>query len=366
MKFIKIMLLSMFAVLSMSMSAFASDKITSVYITMSETKAEPGIVWEAEPTVRSNDYSISSVDWSTGYDSWRPGNTVTCTINIESAGKVIDKDVHVSVSRGERVNVSRNGSKNLRVRINYTPKVILEVPQNIWYEDDYTVTWDKVDYAGGYDVKIYKDGKSYKTLHLKKKSENSVDLSEYATDDGIITVSVRAVAPEGKSSSITASDYITMDEDYGMSIDYDSTVSGTFNDSGDSKKFKDQYGDYVSGWQYINQNWYYFDPADNNKASANKWMYINNNWYMFDGEGRMITGWFKDGSSGLWYYLNTDPTEYELPYGAMKTGWIVTGPGSPWYYLNPGIVNGYPAGAMLVNTTTPDGYYVNENGEWFS
>ena len=49
----------------------------------------------------------------------------------------------------------------------------------------------------------------------------------------------------------------------------------------------------------------------------------------------------------------------------MMTGWIRTALGSPWYYLNPGIVGGYPEGAMLHDTVTPDGYPVNANGEWF-
>ncbi|EID70935.1 cell wall-binding repeat protein, partial [Streptococcus pseudopneumoniae SK674] len=41
--------------------------------------------------------------------------------------------------------------------------------------------------------------------------------------------------------------------------------------------------------------------------------------------------------------------------GAMKTGWMkVSG---KWYYA-------YSSGALAINTTTPDGYRVNYNGEW--
>lgn len=54
---------------------------------------------------------------------------------------------------------------------------------------------------------------------------------------------------------------------------------------------------------------------------------------------------------GVWYFLNPD--------GDMATGWITGGPAGPWYYLDP--VNGN----MWVNATTPDGYYVNEKGEWY-
>ena len=39
----------------------------------------------------------------------------------------------------------------------------------------------------------------------------------------------------------------------------------------------------------------------------------------------------------------------------MKTGWMkVSG---KWYYA-------YSSGALAINTTTPDGYRVNYNGEW--
>ena len=41
--------------------------------------------------------------------------------------------------------------------------------------------------------------------------------------------------------------------------------------------------------------------------------------------------------------------------GAMLTGWQQIG--GKWYYFN-------TSGALLTNTTTPDGYTVNANGEW--
>ncbi|MBP3926204.1 MAG: hypothetical protein J6D13_03345, partial [Clostridium sp.] len=41
--------------------------------------------------------------------------------------------------------------------------------------------------------------------------------------------------------------------------------------------------------------------------------------------------------------------------GYMKTGWILWN--SKWYYCG-------SDGAMLANTTTPDGYYVGSDGAW--
>lgn len=76
----------------------------------------------------------------------------------------------------------------------------------------------------------------------------------------------------------------------------------------------------------------------------------------------MVIGWRKE-TDGFWYYYSADVNS-QTPFGAAKTGWIQSAPTSPWYYLNDGSVSGYPYGAMLVNTVTPDGYSVNENGEW--
>ncbi|CAG5936643.1 choline binding protein PcpA [Streptococcus pneumoniae] len=58
-----------------------------------------------------------------------------------------------------------------------------------------------------------------------------------------------------------------------------------------------------------------------------------------------VVGWVKD--KGLWYYLNES--------GSMATGWFTVS--GKWYYT-------YNSGDLLVNTTTPDGYRVNANGEW--
>ena len=77
----------------------------------------------------------------------------------------------------------------------------------------------------------------------------------------------------------------------------------------------------------------------------NQWAKLDNIWYRFDSSVWMQAGWLKDGET--WYYLDGS--------GAMKTGWLkVSG---KWYYA-------YSSGALAINTTTPDGYRVNYNGEW--
>lgn len=105
-------------------------------------------------------------------------------------------------------------------------------------------------------------------------------------------------------------------------------------------------GTYVANqWQKINNKWYF---ADENAFAAKGWKMINAKWYYLDPtEGSMAEGWKM--IDGKWYYLN--PSD-----GDMATGWkMVDG---KWYYLNPA------NGDCLINTTTPDGYRVDENGAW--
>ena len=144
--------------------------------------------------------------------------------------------------------------------------------------------------------------------------------------------------------------------------DSNSNFSGSWVQSGSRWWYKHEDGTYTAnGWEKINGVWYRFDNSgwmqtgwvkdggwyylDGSGAMKTGWLKDNGNWYYLDGSGTMKTGWVKD--NGSWYYLQDS--------GAMKTGWMkVSG---KWYYA-------YSSGALAINTTTPDGYRVNYNGEW--
>ena len=69
-------------------------------------------------------------------------------------------------------------------------------------------------------------------------------------------------------------------------------------------------------------------------------------WYYYNGSGKMESDWVF--LNGKWFYLEES--------GAMKENqWFEVN--GKWYYVD-------ASGELLVNTKTPDGYYVNENGEW--
>lgn len=88
-------------------------------------------------------------------------------------------------------------------------------------------------------------------------------------------------------------------------------------------------------------------------------------WFRFDENKRMITGWFTDPTDGKIYYLNpiSDGT-----LGRMCMGWQWIdrdGDGVfECYYFNP--TSDGTRGSLFSNTTTPDGYQVNKNGQWIA
>lgn len=112
--------------------------------------------------------------------------------------------------------------------------------------------------------------------------------------------------------------------------------------------------------------------ASGGRTYRNEWAYIYNpyakdgqsstDWFHFGADGFMTTGWYTD-EDGNTFYLNpvSDNTQ-----GRMFTGWNWiddygdrTG---ACYYFNP--VSDGTKGRLLKKQTTPDGYMVNEKGQW--
>ena len=138
----------------------------------------------------------------------------------------------------------------------------------------------------------------------------------------------------------------------GTPLNKQQTASSSAADTNDSEETTS------SGWQQNGGNWSYYE--DN--SAVTDWKKINGTWYYFDGNGVMTTNWQK--VSGAWYYMDNS--------GAMQTDWKKIS--NAWYYFNTdGVmqenrwVGDYylgSSGAMLVNTTTPDGYRVDASGKW--
>lgn len=111
-------------------------------------------------------------------------------------------------------------------------------------------------------------------------------------------------------------------------------------------------------------NWSF--TGKDGKPAASQWVAAYNpyanlsqgqsafDWFRFDSNGNMVTGWYTD-ETGNTFYMNpaSDNTK-----GRMVVGWwLIDG---VYYYFNEKPDG--TRGALLRNTVTPDGYYVDEKG----
>ena len=137
-----------------------------------------------------------------------------------------------------------------------------------------------------------------------------------------------------------------------------------------------------AGWKKDDAGTKY--QKENGSFAKAEWEPVNGTWYHFDENGYMQTGWLN--SDGTWYYLNADgsmakDTWIGTYYVDANGSWIIEGwqnNGYGWWYQRANgtypnseweIINGIwyyfdENGYMLADTTTPDGYYVDENGAW--
>ena len=227
---------------------------------------------------------------------------------IASPDKVKD------ISLPQNFTIKPQESKSIELQARYTgsydsaysPKVIIPTNRDWSSSDTSVATIDRdgniiAHKSGTTTITVTSDGKTYST-----------------------TVTVSANASSNTSSA--------------RDIKY-----GRWVKSGSRWWFKGSDGSYPSnGWEKIDKVWYYFDSSGWMQTG---WVKDNGSWYYLDNSGAMKTGWLKD--NGSWYYLDGS--------GAMKTGWFAVS--GKWYYA-------YSSGTLAINTTTPDGYRVNYNGEW--
>ncbi|WP_320968126.1 leucine-rich repeat protein [Hungatella hathewayi] len=93
--------------------------------------------------------------------------------------------------------------------------------------------------------------------------------------------------------------------------------------------------------------------------AVSRWGMVDGLWYYFDGEGRMLTGW--QFINNQWYYLcreEDSKTKTGLKEGAMATGWHYDPIYQAWFYLD-------TSGAMAVGQKVIDGkqYYFNPDSD---
>lgn len=108
-------------------------------------------------------------------------------------------------------------------------------------------------------------------------------------------------------------------------------------------------GSYPKSQWLLLDCYYYFN--DKGYALANEWLDYGGNWYWLKDDCRMATGW--QYIDEHWYYLNPTGTKNK-PIGAMLDGWqYIDG---QWYYLRTKAEEGHPHGSMVEGVVTFGNY----------
>lgn len=105
-------------------------------------------------------------------------------------------------------------------------------------------------------------------------------------------------------------------------------------------------------WKMEEKHWTFLDEKGNKLTG---WIVSNEEWYYLDENGKMKTGWLLD--NGKWYFFSTEMAE--------KTGRALTG----WQWIDGycyffSTIDDSSLGILYVNRMTPDGYHVNQSGQW--
>ncbi len=150
------------------------------------------------------------------------------------------------------------------------------------------------------------------------------------------------------------------------------------------RRYLDQRGEPVIGWQVVDGQTYYFDP-EHNGAMATDWVKLGDHWYYLQDSGVQTTGWLEQEDG--WYYLDQqgrmvkgwltleDQKCYFNEEGLLQTGWLEL-EGERYFLNDHGVLQiGWletaegrcylgENGALAQGWTDVDGkrYFLRENG----
>ena len=145
----------------MVLPALAAPTVKSIRITFKDKYEDPGVIEEPEISCGSYGIEITSVEWSKDVEKWNPGTKVTATLILSSSGREFSssygsKSCQIS---GATLSKAVKVDDDLKVTVTYYPVVWLETPDEAgWSASNHMkAVWKKVDYATGYQIRLYRD-----------------------------------------------------------------------------------------------------------------------------------------------------------------------------------------------------------------
>ena len=145
----------------MVLPALAAPTVNSIRITFKDKYEDPGVIEEPEISCGSYGIEITSVEWSKDVEKWNPGTKVTATLILSSSVREFSssygsKSCQIS---GATLSKAVKVDDDLKVTVTYYPVVWLEAPEEAgWSASNHMkAVWKKVDYATGYQIRLYRD-----------------------------------------------------------------------------------------------------------------------------------------------------------------------------------------------------------------
>lgn len=325
------MITSMFA--GTAMAAEDRTKITKIRLTIDSSIEVGNDNTDVNVTTDDSSYSVEEVEVTNDDGEWRSGDVPRVKITLEADDDYYFSTTNSSAFRfsggtdADFVSASRKDSNSTMV---VTVKLEalegnLELDSVNWEgENSPVATWEDEGGAKSYQVRLYRGsslvGETVSTTNTYYNFAGSI------TKTGDYSFKVRAIGSGSKKGDWMESDSYYVDDN---ELEY--IKSGAYSTSNNSNNGSTTTGSSAPGssaangqWLRDGMGWWYRNA--NGTYTVNGWQLINNQWYCFDNVGYMRTGWIASGNA--WYYCDTN------------------------------------SGAMLTNTTTPDGYRVDANGVW--
>lgn len=136
-------------------------------------------------------------------------------------------------------------------------------------------------------------------------------------------------------------------------------TTGTWVNETGGWRYYNAAGAVCTGWIETASGWYYLNPQTGMMMTGLQ--QIDGDTYYFTApeegiEGKLFCGW-KQEADGTKRFFGTS---HDGSFGSMKTGWQWID-GYCYYFAQ---ADGAGKGAMVTNASTPDGFQVNELGQW--
>ena len=206
----------------------------------------------------------------------------------------------------EAARSNSNATMTVSVRFKELGEGELNAPAGLAWTDAGVATWEKVPGAGDYSIRIQRNGTLVGVASAPTTKVNVYNLSTKITKTGDYVFQVRAngLFKKTKSSEWVSSPVLSVDEAKLAAIQAQaSTDAGV-----------------IGEWHQDDAGyWYQYTTG---LVPKGEWREIEGFWYYFNDSGYRVVDQWVDR-----YYVGSD-------------------------------------GKMLVDTTTPDGHYVDENGAW--